>query len=169
VNNLLVPETAGVPGDTKGWISYDLDTIIGEAGLTYQQFLEMCVLMGCDYTSKAKSLPYKTSYFNIKYKGTLHRTLHSIHVNDTAPYDKALEMLHGRHETVDGLMNEKQWLKWSLWLKGSADAISTETHYLDELRGKELKEMDIVEFRTLFQSDSLAAVNPTPPEVRMTM
>jgi flap endonuclease-1 len=169
VSNLLVPETAGVPGDTKGWISYDLDTIIGEAGLTYQQFLEMCVLMGCDYTSKAKSLPYKVSYFNIKYKGTLHRTLQSIHVKDIAPYDKALEMLHGRHETVDGLMNEKQWLKWSLWLKGSADAISTETHYLDELRAKELKEMDDTEFRTLFQSDSLAAVNPMPPEVRITM
>lgn len=170
VSNLLVPDTAGVPGDTKGWTSYDLNTIIGEAGLVYQQFLEMCVLMGCDYTSKVKSLPYKVSYFNIKYKGTLHRTLQSIQVKDTSIYDKALEILNGRHETVDGLMNETQWLKWSLWLKGSKDVISTETDYLDELRGKELKEMDDTEFRTLFQSDSLTVVTPTaPPEVLMTI
>lgn len=169
VSNLLVPEGAGVPGDTTGWISYNLDTILAEAGLNYQQFLEMCVLMGCDYTSKAKSLPYKASYFNIKYKGTLHRTLESIYVKDMSPYDKALEILNGRYETVEGLMNEKQWLKWSCWMKGDAGAISTETPYLDELRGNSLKDMDTTEFSTLFQSDTLTAAMLAPPEVLMTM
>ena len=155
VNTLLVPEALSVPGDTTGWIAYDLNTILSNAGLTYLQFLEMCVLMGSDYTNKAKSLPFKTSYFTIKYKGNLHKALESIHIRDFLPYDRAIDMLNGRNDSADDLMSEKQWLKWSLWLKGSHDVITTETPYLDTLRTEHLKDMDATEFRRLFQSDIL--------------
>ena len=64
-------------------------------------------------------------------------------------------MLNGRNETVEDLMSEKQWMKWSAWKKGDKDAIATETPYLDELRTNHLKEMDATEFGHLFQSDIL--------------
>jgi hypothetical protein len=108
--------------------------------------------MGSDYTNKAKSLPFKQSYFTIKYKGNLHKALESIHVKNVLPYDRAIDMLNGRNETVEDLMSEKQWIKWSAWKKGDKDVISTETLYLDELRTNHLKEMDADEFRKLFQS-----------------
>ena len=168
VNTLLVPSGVGAPGDTTGWIMYELQDVLKYAGLTYQQFLEMCVLMGCDYTTKAKTLPYKVSYFNIKYKGSLHSILESIHIKDFVPYDKAIDMLNGRYETVDSLMNEKQWIKWSLWLKGDKTATSTEFMYLNDLQNGLLKAMNKDEFSRLFQSDSLTAV-PILPEVRMTI
>ena len=168
VCNLLVPSGVGAPGDTTGWILYELQDVLKNAGLTYQQFLEMCVLMGCDYTAKAKTLPYKVSYFNIKYKGSLHSILESIHIKDFIPYDKAIDMLNGRHETVDSLMNEKQWIKWSLWLKGDKTATSTEFEYLNDLQNGLLNTMNKDEFSRLFQSDSLTAV-PILTEVRMTM
>jgi len=155
VHTLLVPERMGVPGDTSGWIAYMLSDILQYAGLTYLQFLEMCVLMGSDYTNKAKSLPFKTSYFTIKYKGNLHRALESIHIKDYLPYDRAIDMLNGRNETVEELMSEKQWVKWSAWKRGDKDAISTETPYLDELRTNHLKDMDADEFCKLLQSDIL--------------
>jgi hypothetical protein len=155
----LVPpiyrEIMGVQGDTTGWIAYELNNILHHAGLTYLQFLEMCVLMGSDYTNKAKSLPFKQSYFTIKYKGNLHKALESIHITDIVPYDRAIDMLNGRGETAEALMSEKQWMKWSLWKKGDKDAISTETPYLDELRTNHLKDMDADEFGKLFQSDIL--------------
>ena len=155
VHTLLVPERMSVPGDTSGWISYELSDILHHAGLTYLQFLEMCVLMGSDYTNKAKSLPFKQSYFTIKYKGNLHKALESIHIKDFFPYDRAIDMLNGRNETADDLMSEKQWLKWSLWLKGNTDAITTETPYLETLRKEQLKDMNADEFQLLFQSDIL--------------
>jgi flap endonuclease-1 len=155
VHTLLVPERMGVPGDTSGWIAYELNNILEYAGLTYLQFLEMCVLMGSDYTNKAKSLPFKTSYFTIKYKGNLHRALESIHIKDYLPYDRAIDMLNGRNETVEELMSDKQWVKWSAWKRGDKDAISTETPYLDELRTNHLKDMDADEFCKLLQSDIL--------------
>ena len=64
-------------------------------------------------------------------------------------------MLNGRNETVDDLMSEKQWLKWSLWLKGNTDTITTETPYLETLRKEQLKDMNADEFQLLFQSDIL--------------
>ena len=155
VHTLLVPERMGVPGDTSGWIAYELNNILEYAGLTYLQFLEMCVLMGSDYTNKAKSLPFKTSYFTIKYKGNLHRALESIHIKDYLPYDRAIDMLNGRNETVEELMSDKQWVKWSAWKRGDKDAISTETQYLDELRTNHLKDMDADEFCKLLHSDIL--------------
>ena len=151
VHTLLVPERMGAPGDTTGWIAYELNNILHHAGLTYLQFLEMCVLMGSDYTNKAKSLPFKQSYFTIKYKGNLHKALESIQIKDCLPYDRAIDMLNGRNETVEDLMSEKQWIKWSAWKKGDKDAISTETPYLDELRMNYLKEMDADEFCKLLQ------------------
>jgi flap endonuclease-1 len=155
VHTLLVPERMSVPGDTTGWISYELTDILYHAGLTYLQFLEMCVLMGSDYTNKAKSLPFKQSYFTIKYKGNLHKALESIQIKDFLPYDRAIDMLNGRNETVEELMSEKQWLKWSAWKSGDKDAITTETPYLDTLRTEHLKDMNADEFRMLFYSDIL--------------
>jgi flap endonuclease-1 len=151
VHTLLVPERMSVPGDTTGWIAYELNPILQHAGLTYLQFLEMCVLMGSDYTNKAKSLPFKASYFTIKYKGNLHKALESIHIKDYLPYDRAIDMLKGLNETVDDLMSEKQWMKWGQWTKGDKDVTTTETLYLDTLRTEHLKDMDADEFRLLFQ------------------
>ena len=155
VHTLLVPERMGVPGDTSGWIAYELTSILECAGLAYLQFLDMCVLMGSDYTNKAKSLPFKTSYFTIKYKGNLHKALESIQIKDFLPYDRAIDMLNGRNETVEELMSEKQWMKWSLWKKGDKNVITTETPYLDVLRTQQLKGMEESEFQHLIQSDIL--------------
>jgi len=155
VHTMLVPSGIGVPGDTTGWISYELNNILNHAGLSYLQFLEMCVLMGSDYTNKSKSLPFKQSYFTIKYKGNLHKALESLNIKDFLPYDRAIDMLNGLNETAESLMSSKQWMKWGMWKNGDKDAISTETVYLDTLRDAQLKNMDAEEFRKLFQSDIL--------------
>lgn len=114
VQTLLVPETYALPGDASGWTQYSLNTILESSSLTYPQFVEMCVLMGCDYTAGLKSFPYKTAYWSIKYHSLNIEAILARHgVTDVAPYKKAIAMLTGVDETMESLMGTKQWDKWA--------------------------------------------------------
>jgi len=114
VETLLVPDVYALPGDADGWIQYNLSAILDFSHLSYEQFLEMCVLMGCDYTVGYKSLPYKAAYHAIRYRGALQSTLKILHVADSFVYDDAIERLRGAYDTPDSLMGEKQWEKWAV-------------------------------------------------------
>jgi flap endonuclease-1 len=123
VETLLVPDNYALPGDPDGWISYSLTGILNAIGFDYCQFVEMCVLMGCDYTVGHKSLPYRSAYWAVKYRGAISKTLAVLGVPDHAPYLEATERLKGNCETIDTLMGEKQWIKWY----GGAPPVEPET------------------------------------------
>lgn len=127
VEHLLVPNAYAVPGDSDGWKEYRLSEILRISGLSYNQFVEMCVLMGCDYTAGLTALQYKTAYWAIKYRGTMELTLSRAGVS-AAPYHRACRMLKGIDDTADALMGEKQWEKWS------AGAPATEPEILLEFQ-----------------------------------
>ena len=111
VETLLVPESNAYPGDASGWHMYKLSAILNELKFTYQQFLEMCVLMGCDYTVGLPSVPYRSAYWAIKYTGSLKYALLKQGVQDFTPYEKAVDILRGLYETPESMMGEKQWNK----------------------------------------------------------
>jgi flap endonuclease-1 len=176
---ILVPSDLGVPGDTKGWISYSLADILKESGIFYRQFVEMCVLMGCDYTTKVQSIPYKMAYFQIKYNG-LQKTLKDMDMKDPVPYEKAVSILNGDHDTAESLMSEKQWAKWA------NPETTFEIPYLTTLRETLLETLDADEYAELTHSETFAhkvAPKGTPkgtpkgakltatpaPDVRMTI
>jgi len=112
VERLLVPDFYAQPGDAAGWKSYNLSEILRSVQFSYTQFVEMCVLMGSDYTSGCKSLPYKSAYWAIKYRGGLDKTLKVIGVSDTVKYIRAIEKLMGTDLSATELMGEKQWEKF---------------------------------------------------------
>lgn len=111
VETLLVPDNYALPGDIEGWICYNLTPILNVVGFSYEQFVEMCVLMGCDYTVGHKSLPYKSAYWAIKYRGEIKKTFEALGISHAEPYLEAIERLKGNCETIDTLMGEKQWAK----------------------------------------------------------
>lgn len=111
VRTLLVPELYALPGDSSGWMEIKLDTILISTELSYTQFVEMCVLMGCDYNSSFQGVPYKTAFWAIKYGDGLEKVLTS-HKLPKEPYVRAIQILIGNEETPDTLMNTKQWDKW---------------------------------------------------------
>lgn len=113
VETLLVPDVYALPGDTDGWIQYNLSHILETTHISYEQFLEMCVLMGCDYTVGHKNLPYKSAYSAIRYRGSIQATLRVLHVTDASVYDDAIERLRGTYDNPESLMGEKQWEKWA--------------------------------------------------------
>lgn len=132
---LLTPETYALPGDKSGWRMYRLDTILQTVAFTYEQFLEMCVLMGCDYTTGAKTLQYKSAYWAIKYRGGIDKTIQQYSDVEQKIYLKAKEMLSGMYETQESLMGAKQWDKWA------AGAPAAELDTLAAFRKSYLKEI----------------------------
>jgi flap endonuclease-1 len=113
VTTLLVPEPYALPGDKSGWKVYHLPSILKEVEFTYEQFVDMCILMGCDYTYGLRSLPFKSAYWSIKYRGPLHKTLTALQVlpSDEAIYEKARNIIVGNTESIISLMGSKQWEK----------------------------------------------------------
>ncbi len=111
VETLLVPAAYAYPGDATGWTMYKLSSILQNLKFTYDQFLMMCVLMGCDYTVGLPSLPYRSAYWAIKYTSSLKYTLLKQGVQDVSPYEKAMDILRGVYETQETMMGEKQWKK----------------------------------------------------------
>jgi len=110
---LLSPDTYALPGDKSGWRQIRLETIMKSVGFSYEQFLEMCVLMGCDYTTGARTLQYKSAYWAIKYRGDIMKTIKQYSEEEQKVYLKAKEMLTGVCETQESLMGAKQWEKWA--------------------------------------------------------
>ncbi len=112
VETLIVPTTDALPHENTGWKQYTLSTILKVSDLTYNQFVEMCVLMGSDYTSNMRAIPYKPAYWTVKRPGSLEYTLARYNVRDIDPYTRAKQILIGVADTEASLMNEKQWEKW---------------------------------------------------------
>jgi 5'-3' exonuclease len=111
VETLLVPVSNAYPGDPSGWVVYSLSAVLSQLKFNYDQFLMMCVLMGCDYTVGLPSVPYRSAYWAIKYTGSLRYALLKQGVQAFEPYEKAADILRGLYETQETMMGEKQWKK----------------------------------------------------------
>jgi len=158
VENLYVPDVYTLPGDPTGWSHYSLSSILKHVSLSYTQFVEMCVIMGCDYTLGYKSLPYRSAYWSIKYRGNLARTLYAAGVKDCDVYDKAYTLLCGTLDDSTTIMGEKQWDKWD------SGAPPIEPGYLSLMRKNILVLLSDVNYELLLTPDT-----DTAADVRITI
>ena len=60
VENLIMPNEAG------DWVTYTLSTILTHIQLTLPQFIDLCVLMGTDYTKGVRYVSSRTAYNAVK-------------------------------------------------------------------------------------------------------
>jgi 5'-3' exonuclease len=169
VETLLVPESYALPGDESGWTMYNLTAICKKSELSYDQLVDMCVLMGCDYTHGGVRVPYKTAYWLIKHHGTLHRVLSERGVTDTHMYEDAVRILKGHEDTPEMLMNERQWQKWV------SPPCDVELDILYSLRPTILKSLSHSDFQLLHygaftgKMEDPVPVPPPIPAVRNTI
>lgn len=143
VEHLLVPDSFAFPGQSSGWTYYSLSNILKTVNFTYTQFLEMCVIMGSDYTVGLKSLQYRSAYWSIKYMGTLDAAAKSLGITALEPYKIAYAILNGENDTPEKLMGEKQWDKWS------AGKPVSELESLTVFRKCYFEDLDATEFENL--------------------
>jgi len=161
VETLYVPESYTLPGEDTGWVRYSLSDILRTVSLTYTQFVEMCVLMGCDYTAGLKSIPHRSAYWAVKYKGSMSRILESLGVSYISPYEKAVTLLSGALDEPTTILGEKQWDKWH----GTPPGLELE--YLSLLRANILRTMTEERYNWLIASTDTTAELST--EVRITI
>ena len=148
VETLIVPEAADLPGSPTFWRIYSLSSILAAADMSYNKFVEMCVLMGCDYTAGQKSLPYKSACWAIKNRNDLLKILETMGVRDETPYIDSVRRLKGELHSRSTLMGEKQWEKWE------AGPPCAESDALAEFRKTHLT--------SLSEADFLLVSTPTP-------
>ena len=110
VEQLWVPESYALPGDTEGWSLYSCTELCKTASLSYTQFVAMSVLMGCDYTHGLPSLHYRVAYALVL-NHSLETIVEQRGWKDPAPYQHAVAMFQGTSDTPESMMNERQWAK----------------------------------------------------------
>jgi len=110
VEQVWVPESYALPGDTEGWNSYSCSALCERASLSYTQFVTMSVLMGCDYTHGLLRVHYRAAYALAK-TYSLETILEQKGCRDATPYKNAVTLFEGVLDTPETLMNERQWAK----------------------------------------------------------
>ena len=146
VETLLVPDAYALPGDAAGWTHYSLSHICSSASLTYAQFVDLCVLTGCDYTHGLPRTPPRIAHSLLLRYGRLRDVLLYRGLVKTAPYERAVLLLTGADDTPESLMNERQWDKWRTLLTTTADP---EWEALETLRSTLLRPLSDAEYDQL--------------------
>jgi len=144
VETLLVPDAYALPGDAAGWKHYSLSHVCSAASLSYAQFVDLCVLMGCDYTHGLPRTPPRVAHSLLLRYGRLRDVLLYRGIARTPPYERAVLLLTGAHDTPESLMNEHQWDKWRTLL-----TTDPEWDALESLRGTLLRSLSDTEYDQL--------------------
>jgi len=142
VETLLVPDAYALPGDATGWTTYSLSHSCSAASLTYAQFVDLCVLMGCDYTHGLARVPPRIAH-SLLLQYDITSILLRRGIRCVAPYERAVRMLTGVDDTPASLMNDHQWEKWR------SPATEPEWDTLWSLRTTLLRSLTDTEFRDL--------------------
>jgi flap endonuclease-1 len=120
---LIVPKDS----DFKSCIHYDPLYIRSELGLNETQFLDLCVLMGSDYTSDLPIVSWKLALSSLKRGDTLtsiwakhtfsnwrQNTQNNHYDSDIESFRRAKLILNGSLDNAAELMEAIQWDKWNL-------------------------------------------------------
>ena len=78
---------------------FSLDKVLEDFGLNYDEFLELCVLSGCDYSDTLKRVGNKTAYKLIREHRGITKVLENVNANKIPEgfrkrFDKSIELFH---------------------------------------------------------------------------
>jgi 5'-3' exonuclease len=95
----------------NAWVHYSLPTILSESQLSYDQFVDMCVLMGTDYNPSIPTLSYQRIYWTIRYhesEGCMEDLLKREGIRTPTLWIQARAILKGANDSLNTLLCEKQ-------------------------------------------------------------
>ncbi|XP_018416425.1 PREDICTED: flap endonuclease 1-like [Nanorana parkeri] len=93
---------------------YNLPEILSTLKMSREQFVDLCILLGCDYTSKIKGLGEKKALKMIQKYGTIENILQTIRSEDRIPSDfcyKEARRLFLEPEVADVTALDLEWKK----------------------------------------------------------
>lgn len=119
---LLVPKTV----DWDSWEDYNPQKIRSGLRLSETQFIELCVLMGSDYTPTLPIVPWKSALHAFQNNETIdvvwaRHTFSNWRQTDMKKklqaeidiLNKAIRILGGEDDNVSTMMEDIQWTKWN--------------------------------------------------------
>lgn len=136
------------------WYTYNLNDILSDAQLTYDKFVLMCILMGCDYCPSLPTISYQRAYWIARYEDlSLCDVLKREGIRNTDTWLNANRLLRGDENTLDTLLSEKQRMKWD------RGAPPVEPDAIHEYQTTFLKNMTEDSIRLLLRTASLIHEN----------
>ena len=123
IRHLIIPPATGAV-ESCHWKYIHLPTLLEEAGISYDRFVGMCVLLGCDYTPALPTVSYQSAYWTMRRGGgggggpvsaeeVLRAVLQREGIRTTTVWESAVETLRGDRETWESVLAPKQRDKWA--------------------------------------------------------
>jgi 5'-3' exonuclease len=137
---LLVP-TANM----EDWKEIRLSRLLEQTNMTYDQFVNMCVLFGCDYCPSVPSLCLTTIANHVKQQ-SLEVILAKEGIRNPTLWKRSVDILKGTSDTWESVLTEKQREKWNIPCKTEPDVL--DTLYRGELES--LSHMDRLRLNSLY-------------------
>ena len=97
-------------------MEFNLNKVLDGLGFNMGQFIDLCILCGCDYTNSIRGIGPKKAYDGIKKYGTIEKFIKTLDkkkyiVNDDFKFNEARELF--RNPDVNKNLDElKNTLKW---------------------------------------------------------
>jgi hypothetical protein len=117
---ILPPPVESTPSHL--WKYIHLPTLLDEAAISYDQFVAMCVLLGCDYAPTIPTISYQTAYWamrrirtsnpSVAVSEALCTILRREGIRTTAPWESAIAILRGDRDSWETILAPKQHEKW---------------------------------------------------------
>jgi 5'-3' exonuclease len=95
------------------WKCALLSQILEAAELTYDAFVELCVLMGCDYAPTIPTISYQSAYWMIRRGRRLLEVLEEHGIRTATSWTHAVDVLRGERDRWEDIASPKQRDKWA--------------------------------------------------------
>ncbi len=105
VGTLIVPTEST-------WRVISLPALLRDADMSYQSFVNLCVLMGCDYCPSIPTLSYQSIYWALRQGKTLEEILEHEGIRTMTLWWKAAAIFRGEGDCWETMLAEKQREKW---------------------------------------------------------
>lgn len=109
VGTLIIPNRLT---DLTMWRATTLSNLLETAHLTYAEFVDMCVLMGCDYAPTIPTISYQSAYWRIREGRTMLEILGGEGIRTATAWERAASMLRGDNASWETVLSSKQREKW---------------------------------------------------------
>jgi 5'-3' exonuclease len=95
------------------WEDLCLESLLQESALTYDQFVSMCVLLGCDYAPVLPTISYMSAYWAIRKGHTMEECLEREGIRTTTVWETARNILIGEQDNWCTMLSDRQRQKWA--------------------------------------------------------
>jgi 5'-3' exonuclease len=109
VGTLVIPTGSAI----HEWREISLPQILADADISYQSFVDLCVLMGSDYCPSIPTLSYQSIYWSLRAGKTLEEILEHEGIRTMTLWQKAGSIFRGEGDCWESMLAEKQREKWA--------------------------------------------------------